>query len=235
MALTFINLCNKTLLRLNEVEIQAPDFPSTRGIQSLVKDAVRNAIATINQSQFEWPFNAAEESRDLTTGQTEYTYPSTFQSIDWNSFQIIPSVGEATRNSRLVYIDRDVWYENYRDADDDAGAAGIGIPRFVFRAHGNGFGVSPSPDLPYRIQFRYFLNFIPLENASDTTTIPDDFERVIVDGALYYMYTFKDNMDNASAAYDVFQQGMKSLRTIYINTYDSIRDTRINFGGGGLY
>lgn len=232
MALTFIDLCNKTLRRLNEVEIQSPDFPTTRGIQALVKDAVRDSIATINQSQFEWPFNAAEASSDLVVGQTEYPFPAVFQTVDWNSFQIIPSDGEATSNTRLTYIDRDVWYERFRDADDDAVVSGIGIPNHVFKGHGNGYGVTPAPDKTYRIQFRYFLNFTPLVNATDTTTIPDDFEHVIVSGTLYHMYLFKDNSDNAGAAYEAFQQGIKSLRTIYINTYDSVRDTRVNFGGG---
>jgi hypothetical protein len=55
MASTFITLCNQTLRRLNEVEIAEAEFPSTRGVQSLVKDAVKAAIAKINQAEFEWP------------------------------------------------------------------------------------------------------------------------------------------------------------------------------------
>lgn len=232
MALTFINLCNKTLRRLNEVEISAADFPNARGVQALVKDAVRNSIASINQSQFEWPFNAAEETGTLAIGRTEYSFPASFQSVDWDSFQIIPGIDGAPRSQRLLHIDRDVWYNSYRDADDDASDVGIGMPQYVFRSHGLGFGVSPAPDREYRIQFRYYLNLTMLEAADDVTRIPDDFERVITDGAMYHMYMFKDNVESAGAAYDVFMQGIKNLRTIYINAYDSVRDTRVNFGGG---
>jgi hypothetical protein len=232
MALTFINLCNKTLRRLNEVEIPEGGFNNTRGVQALVKDAVRNSIAHINQSQFEWPFNAAEETGTLTIGQTEYSFPASFQSVDWDSFQIVPGLEGTPKSNRLMYMDRDVWYNTYRDTDDDAVGVGIGMPRYVFRSHGLGFGVSPSPDQEYRIQFRYYLNLTILEDAEDVTRIPDDFERVIVDGAMYHMYMFKDNIESAGAAYDVFQQGIKNLRTIYINSYESIRDTRVNFGGG---
>lgn len=235
MTLRYIDLCNKTLRRLNEVEITPPDFNTVRGIQALVKDAVNESIAQINQTQFEWPFNAAEETSMLTVGQTEYAFSSSFQSIEWGSFQILPSDYTDNRSVRLTYIDRDEWYDKYRDQDDSAGTAGLGTPTFVFRAHGSGFGISPSPDKPYRIQFRYYLNYVPLVSAADATTIPDDFDRVIVDGAVARMCLFKDNTEGAAAAFDSFQQGIKSLRSLYINTYDSIRDTRVNFGGGRGY
>lgn len=232
MALRFIDLCNRTLRRLNEVEIAEPEFLTVRGIQSYVKDAVNDAVASINQAQFEWPFNAAEETGTLTVGQTEYSVPSSFQSMEWESFQIVPSDGVSQDNKRLTYIDRDVWVKDFRDKDDNAVAEGLGTPIYVFRAHGNGFGVSPAPDQAYRIQFRYYLNFSRLVDANDTTRVPDDFEKVIIDGAIYQMYLFKDNTDNAAAAYENFQLGLKALRSIYINTYERIRDTRVNFGGG---
>ena len=100
MALTFLDLCNTTLRRLNEVEIAESGFATTRGVQSLVKDAVRNSINNINQAHFEWPFNAAQETASLTIGATEYSFPSTFKTIDWNSFQITPMA-----HTKLVILD----------------------------------------------------------------------------------------------------------------------------------
>ena len=88
MASNYITLCNKVLRRLNEVEIPEADFPNTRGVQSLVKDAVKAAVAKINQAEFEWPFNAAEFTQTLTAGQTEYAWPNAFKIVDWNSFQL---------------------------------------------------------------------------------------------------------------------------------------------------
>ena len=41
MPSTYISLCNQVLRRLNEVEIAEAEFGSTRGVQSLVKDAVK--------------------------------------------------------------------------------------------------------------------------------------------------------------------------------------------------
>ena len=229
MALTFIDLCNTTLRRLNEVEISEAGFSTTRGIQSLVKDAVRNSINNINQAHFEWPFNAAQETATLSIGSTEYSFPSTFKSIDWNSFQIIPDGTHETTNTRLKYIDRDEWYSKYRDADDNAATSGISKPAYAFNAHGFGFGISPAPDQEYRIQFRYFKNETALEAHGDLTTIPDNFKYVIIDGAIYHMYMFKDNTEQAQLSFQVFDQGIGRLRTIYINHSDSIRDTRIKF------
>lgn len=229
MALTFIDLCNTTLRRLNEVEVAETGFGASRGIQSLVKDAVRNSINNINQMHFEWPFNAAQETATLTVGATEYSFPSTFKTIDWNSFQITPDGTHSTTNSSLKYIDRDEWYHKYRDEDDNAATAGISKPVSVFNAHGFGFGVSPAPDKPYRIQFRYFQNETILENHGDLTTIPDVFKYVIVDGAIYHMYMFKDNTEQAQLSYQVFELGVGRLRTLYINYPADIADTRVKF------
>jgi hypothetical protein len=231
MALRFIELCNKVLRRLNEVEIQEGNFGTTRGVQSLVKDAVRNSINQINQSHFEWPFNAAEETAELTAGVSEYAYPPNLKVIDKNSFQVIPDGTFLTSTQRLIYIERDQWYNKARAEDNDA-KDGIGVPRYVFNAHGFGFGISPTPDQNYVIRFRYYLNNDTLVNANDTTRLPESFEYVIVDGALYHMYMFKDNPESASVAMAVFQQGVAALRTIYINDFNFVYDRRVNFGGG---
>ena len=73
MPSTYIDLCNKTLRRLNEVEIPVSDFLTVRGVQALVKDAVKAAIAKVNQAEYEWPFNAAEFTQVLSVGQSEYS------------------------------------------------------------------------------------------------------------------------------------------------------------------
>jgi hypothetical protein len=231
MALRFIDLCNKVLRRMNEVEIQEGNFANTRGVQSLVKDAVRNSINQINQMHFEWPFNAAEETAELTAGISEYAYPPNLKIVDKNSFQIIPDDNFNDTTRRLVYVERDQWYNSIRARDNDA-ENGIGIPRFVFNAHGFGFGVSPTPDKSYIIRFRYYLNNETLVNSSDTTRLPEPFEYVIVDGAVYHMYMFKDNPESASISLSVFQQGVGALRTIYVNDFNFVYDRRVNFGGG---
>lgn len=229
MPTTYIDLCNQVLRRLNEVEIVAGDFPTARGVHALVKDAVQSAIARLNQAEYSWPFNAAEHSQVLTAGQTEYTWPTNYKIADWNSFQIQKNDSLGVSYKTLTSIERDEWYSRYRDADYEAGSQGRGIPDFVFPSHGNGFGVSPAPNANYTIRFRYYQNFNELTNHDDVSRIPTAFDTVLVDGAMYFLYMFKDNIQAAQAAYVAFETGLKNLQSIYINNYTSVRDTRIAF------
>jgi hypothetical protein len=229
MPSTYIDLCNQTLRRLNEVEIADADFGSVRGVQALVKDAVKAAVAKINQAEFGWPFNAAEQTDVLIVGQEEYVWPQYFKVADWSSFQIQEDTNLGAGFKTLKFIEQDVWYSDYRDADYTAGTAGRDMPAYVFPSHGNGYGVSPSPNKAYTLKFRYFLNYSDITDATDVTRIPESFDTVLIDGALYHMYMFKDNMESAQAAYIAFEKGIKDLQTLYINNYVSIRDTRITF------
>ena len=229
MASTYLDLCNQVLRRLNEVEIVEADFASVRGVHALVKDAIKSAVARLNQQEFEWPFNASSHNQDLVAGASEYLWPTSFKAVDWNSFQIQESSTLGSSFKSLKFIERDEWYKNYRDIDFSAGSAGRGIPEFVFPSHGSGFGVTRSPDAAYTVTFKYYLNYTDITSANDTTRIPEGFDYVLVDGALYHMYLFKDNSDNAQAAYATFEQGIKSLQTLYINSFTRITDTRLRF------
>lgn len=229
MASTFLNLCNQTLRRLNEVEIAEADFATVSGVQALAKDAVKATVAQINQESFEWPFNASSTTQVLTAGTSEYAWPSTLKTVDWNSFQIQENSTLGSSFKILKFIERDEWYRNHRDQDSTAGSAGRGIPDFVFPSHGSGFGVSQSPNAAYSVVYKLYLNYTDITAASDTTRIPDAFDSVLVSGALYHMYMFKDNLESAQAAFLSFKEGLKNLQTLYINNYASITDTRIKF------
>jgi hypothetical protein len=227
MPATYLDLCNQVLRRLNEVELSASGFEGARGVQALVKDAIKASIASIGQSEFEWPFNAAEHSETLVIGRVDYDWPEFFKVVDYQSFQVVENNGDGTNDYRkLTYIDRDDYYKKYRDEDSSAGTRGRGKPTFVFPTHGNGFGVSPSPDKEYIIRYRYFLNYADLNAYNDETRIPTSFTSVVVDGALMHMYMFKDNVEAAQIAKMIFDQGLKNLQTLYINNYEYITDTR---------
>jgi len=229
MPATFIELSNRVLRRLNEVEFSSSDFPTARGVQALVKDAVQASIASINQSEFEWPFNAAEHTQTLEVGKEEYEWPNFFKVVDWNSFQVIESASGTNQFTHLNYIGRDEYYDKYRDDDNQSDAIGRATPSMVFPSHGNGFGVTPSPDSAYQVRFRYFLNYADLNLYDDQTRVPESFSSVIVDGALMHMYMFKDNVEAAQIAQSLFAQGLKNLQTLYINNYEYITDHRVAF------
>jgi hypothetical protein len=228
MASTYLNLTNRLLRKLNEVEISEADFGTTRGVQSLAKDAVRDAIAQINQAEYEWPFNAAEHTQLLAVGQEEYSWPTTYKIADWNTFQILGNPSLDVQHKMLDFTDRDIYFKYHKDTDDKAGTAGIRCPRMVAPSHGNGYIVTPSPDKEYTVQFKYYMNNVGLVNANDATRIPEVYENVIIDGAIYYMYMFRDNPESAGVAIQVFQQGVKNMQSILINKYESVYDTRVS-------
>jgi len=229
MATSYLDLCNLVLRRLNEVEIASADFSSAIGVQALVKDAVKMSLAKINTMEFEWPWNAAEETDTLIVGTEEYSWPSALKSVDWNSFQIQKDDSLGTGFKALKFIERDDWYDKHRDDDDTSGSSGRACPSQVFPSHGSGYGVTPSPDKAYSLKFRYYLTFTDIENATDTTRLPESYDYVLVDGALYQMYMFKDNVESAQIALLSFERGVKDIQGLYINNYHSVRDTRIAF------
>jgi hypothetical protein len=190
---------------------------------------VQASIASINQSEFEWPFNAAEHTQTLEIGREEYDWPNFFKVVDWNSFQVIESINGSNEFKHLNYISRDEYYDKYRDDDNESDSAGRSRPTMVFPSHGNGFGVTPSPDKTFQIRFRYFLNYADLNLYDDQTRVPESFSSVVVDGALMHMYMFKDNVEAAQVAQSLFAQGLKNLQTLYINNYEYISDHRVAF------
>jgi len=229
MPATYIELCNKVLRRLNEVELRSADFESARGVQALVKDSVQAAIASIGQSEFEWPFNAAQQTEPLVVGRTVYSWPDFFKVVDFNSFQVVEDAGDGTLSYRhLKYIDRDTYFKLYRDLDDNAFPKGRGKPEYVCASHGNGYIITPAPSEPYIIKYNYFLNYAQLTLYDDETRVPTSFSSVIVDGALMHMYMFKDNVEAAQVAKMIFEEGLKNLQTLYINNYEYISDTRVS-------
>ena len=138
-------------------------------------------------------------------------------------------VVKSENNRRLQFISRDQWYMNHRDRDYDAGAAGLDAPSYVFPSHGNGWGVSPSPDKAYDVKFRYYLSNVDMVHYDDTSRIPEAYDHVIVEGALYAMYSFRDNLEAASVAANVFQQGIKEMQSLLINKYNRMYDTRVRY------
>lgn len=236
MGATFLSLTNNLLRRINEVELLEGNFLSARGMQAVAKDSILDSIRGINQQRWQWPFHAVQHVQPLDIGQNEYSWPADFKSVDWESFQIQKDGTYNQNNKHLEPINRADWYTYYRDTDNDANPNGLRVPDFVFRAHGNGFGVSPTPDKNYNIEFRYFKNPPTLSDADDQTTIPDEYTNIIIWGGLYNMNLFRENPEGTAIALKAFQDGIDNMYNILIeNLAESLVDTRINFGGSPFF
>lgn len=232
MGSTYLKLTNDVLRRINEVELTESNFMSTRGIQSVVKDAVLDSIREINQQKWVWPFNSFENTQSLVVGQSEYTWPAQFKSVDWNSFQIKADGTLNKQNHHLIVMNRDTWYNNYRDFDDNQGSAGYRIPEYVFRSHFNGFGVSPLPDKAYVLEYKYYKEPLILSAFNDVTEIPNQYDNVILWGALYHLNLFRENENGVAIAKTNFDAGIRNMYNLLLeNMQEKVMDTRSNFGG----
>ena len=119
MSNTFLTYTNNVLAKLNEVQLTSTDFSTARGIQIQVKDAVNQSIRYINQREFFWPFNAAEESKTLTAGVVKYALPSNTKYIDYSTFRIRKSDTLGNDARHLSLIDYKEYLHYFIDQEDD--------------------------------------------------------------------------------------------------------------------
>jgi len=117
-------------------------------------------------------------------------------------------------------------------AQIDAG----GIPTHVFRHPDNTYGLWPFPNKAYSLTFDYFT--FPSSDLSahgDTTTIPDRFGHIIVDGAVSYIYLYRSEVPLYERNFALFNEGIKHMQTLLINRMDYVRSTYIPRASSSVY
>lgn len=228
MGSTYLDLTNKVLRKLNEVELTSANFASAAGFHAVCKDAVNYAIQDINQAQFEWPFNYQEHTDTLVADQQEYTLPSDFKVVDWSTFFCEKDDALSVPPKTVRYMDYDDWHNRARAADALRPSGSVSIPENVWRSpNGSQYGISPIPDRAYTITFSYWQAPTDLAAHGDTTNIPSQYDKVIIDYAMGHAYDFRENFEMAGKSYTAYRQGLKQMRTILINdSYEYVFDTR---------
>ena len=227
-AYNFLGLVNDVNRRLNEVELTSSNFASAVGFYSSAKDSINSAIQYIGQSQFEWPFNHVLQEVTLTPGTIRYAYPSDTKTIDFDTFRVKRNDTFNNTTQKLRIISYEDYLENYVDDEYNTTNTSIrSLPQRVFRTPDQKFGVHPAQNYAYELVYEYYRVSVDLTNATDVPTLPEQFRSVIVDGAMYYAYTFRGNTQDATLHLQKFEEGIKDMRTLYINRYDYVRDTRV--------
>ena len=102
-----------------------------------------------------------------------------------------------------------------------------GVPEFVVRTPDNNYLLYPFPDKSYSIKFDYYTFPAELAAHGDTTTIPDRFSPVIVDGATAFVYQYRGETQQYQLNMQRFEQGIKNMQTLLINKFSYIRSTFI--------
>tara|TARA_R110000787_G_scaffold65150_1_gene146723 strand:- start:60 stop:989 length:930 start_codon:yes stop_codon:yes gene_type:complete len=105
MALTFLELTNEVLIRMNEVALTSSSFSDARGVQVQSQNAVNEAIRHINQKEFAYPFNHATNSSTLVPGVVRYTIPTGTKYIDYNTARIKRNVDVNSSGTNLTKLD----------------------------------------------------------------------------------------------------------------------------------
>lgn len=227
-AYNFLGLVNDVNRRLNEVELTSANFAAATGFYSSAKDSINSALQYLGQNQFEWPFNHFTKDQTLTAGTVRYAYPSDAKTIDFDSFRIKRNDTFNNTTQKLQIIAYEDYLENYLDDEYNTSNTSIrSLPKRVFRTPNQQYGVHPVPNYAYELVYEYYKNTVELDNATDVPVYPEQFRPVIVDGAMYYAYTFRGNTQDATLHLQKFNDGIKDMRSLYINRYDYIRDTRI--------
>ncbi len=104
MSGTFLDLTNRTLARLNEVQLTSTSFATARGIQVQAQNAINESVRYINQKEFQYPFNHSTKSQTLTAGTFKYSVPSDTKTVDYNTFRLVKDSDLATSGGRLAVL-----------------------------------------------------------------------------------------------------------------------------------
>ena len=227
MAYNYLGLVNEVNRRLNEVELNSSNFAGATGYYSFAKDAINSSIRHINQEEFEWPFNHVEAEEILVPGTVRYSMPYDAKTVNMNSFRIKRNADLKVETVKLKVLN----YEEYLDkyADSEYNSTNTGQPRFVVRAPSQELLFVPAPDKEYEVIYEYYTLSFDLNLATDIPTLPEAYKHVIVDGAMYYVYQFRGDLQAAQLALQKFEQGIKQLRSIFINRTEYLRDTRVYY------
>ena len=102
-----------------------------------------------------------------------------------------------------------------------------GVPRNIVRTPDNNYLLYPFPDKQYTIVFDFFTLPIDLIASTAVPSLPEQFRTVIVEGAMYTAYMFRGETQEATIMKSNFEEGIKNMRTLYINKYDYVSSTLI--------
>ena len=104
---------------------------------------------------------------------------------------------------------------------------GGGVPSYVVRTPDNNYLLYPLPNKAYTIKFDYYTFPTDLSAHGDTTSIPDRFAPVIIDGATAFVYQYRGETQQYQLNFARYEQGIKNMQTLLINKFSYLRSTYI--------
>ena len=218
MAYNYLTLANEICRRLNETELTSSNFSSSSGFYAQIKDSVNSSIRDINQKHFYWPFNHNTDDIVLTAGELRYPLPENAKYTDFDTVRLARDLNVGVGSAKhLTQMSYDEYIDRYIDQEYETDTSKGSAPEYISRSQDGDIIVIPMPDKAYTIEYEFFMFPADLETYDDVPTIPFRFKHVIVDGAMYHAYMFRDNLESASLSLRKFEEGMKHMRTLLVN------------------
>lgn len=225
MPYNYLGLVNDINRSLNEVELSSSNFSSAMGVYNDNKNAVNAAIRKISQEAVDWPFNHVTQTFTLTPNVVRYSYPVDAKKVVFDSFRLKGN-SDLNVGTRLLFnMDYEDYLQGHSDMEYRVGDY-ASVPNTVFRAPNLTFGIIPPSSEAYEIVYEYYRLPVDLEDWDDVPSIPVNFKYVIKDGAMYYAYMFRGDAEAATIQEQKFLEGIKDMRSIYINRYEYVRGTQ---------
>lgn len=227
MGSTFLSLVNRVNRKVNEVELTSSNFASADGFYSTAKDAVNDAISRINQQDFMWPFNHTTYNETLVAGTNRYNFQSDAKYVHFDSFRVRRNASFNNETSYLRQMDYEHYLQNYVDDEYKVTTGHRDLPKYVAKRPDSGYVIYPVPDEAYTLTYEYYVLPTELSAYDDTTTVPSQFDHIIQDGAMVYVYDFRGDTETSDRVNVRFNEKLDDMRKIYINRYEYLRDTRV--------
>lgn len=224
MAYNYLGLVNDVAARYNETALTSDNFASAAGFYSAIKEALNASLRHINQAHYQWPFNHQLEELVLEAGVSRYTAPPNTKLIDFESFRVRRNTSlDVSEGKMLTELSYSEYLSTYIDQEYETDVTKGGVPRNVARAKDGDFIIVPMPDKAYEIEYEYFTFPVDLALSTDVPVVPERFRHVIIDGAMYYAYMFRDNIEQAQLSQAKFESGLKQMRSLLINEHAYFR------------
>jgi len=217
MAYDYIGLSNEVCRRLNETELTTSNFATASGFYAQIKDAVNASIRDVNQKHFNWPFNHNTDDITLTAGEMRYPLPENAKYTDFDTVRLVRNTTLGVSGLRLKQMSYDEYIDRFIDQEYETNSDNGQAPEYIVRSQDGDLIVAPMPDKAYTIEYEFFMFPADLDSHDDVPSIPFRFKHVIVDGAMYHAYMFRDNLESASIALRKFEDGLKQMRTLLVN------------------
>jgi len=226
MAYDFLALTNEVCGRLNETKLTSSNFATASNFYSTIKDSINASLRDINHQQYNYPFNHNSSEIILDSGVARYPLPQNAKKVDFDTVRIVRDDTLNVRTQVLKQIQYNEYTRKYLDSELNTSDDG-GVPMFIAKAKNSDFVLAPKPDQDYTLELEYFIVPADLNLYDDVPTVPESFKHVIIDGAMYHCYMFRDNVQSATVAKQKFDEGIEAMRSLLVNEYINVVDTRV--------